>query len=624
MGCACSSTGRVELPARDEGATANAAATTEHALLIQSGAATDVLLLSQLVQVSTQLSIMASEHGRSEQDLCDAAVAARAPMFSVAADRMTVWCLQPGASGADGKLAAISSDMAGQTGLIIDLGATSPPCEAIRACAMLGATPVLANLADQSARRELEARYGPLHAVLYVPINVHTETDFTQIGIIELVLNDHNGAASNHDASEGNGPFSPLRCKHLAQLGINLASSLLELRLADKTQQGERLLYRMLPRHVVAQLQTRAPQDFLVESCDRAFVLFSDIVKFTNYCSTRDPQNVVVMLNSMFATFDALLSKHSVHKVTTIGDAYVAATGLPFMTSKSPQLDIVEFALDMVAAVRSFVTDDGERMQIRVGIHVGPVAAGIVGVAMPRYCLFGETVAIAEQLEERSESGRILISEDMRNSLMATASDDSSNVSLDYENGEKSIELPEGGKLSTYLLSAQVKRRRQSLAALETMASQKLSYFKHRTTADAFDDFVLNRVHEGVSSRGRHRRGSRVRRGSFNLFWDAHGPPRNAHVDRHPIAGAELVHPTRHSDYDLGSFRRRMAEQNKDQEDETIATATNGSSAVLADRECVRVRRASAPNGSILALVGAPHGAPTSPRSAAGPEPGLS
>lgn len=102
-----------------------------------------------------------------------------------------------------------------------------------------------------------------------------------------------------------------------------------------------------------------------------------------------------------FATFDELLAKHGVYKVTTIGDAYVAATGLPFMQQTTAHIDIVGFALDMVASMRSFATKGGESMQIRIGIHTGPVAAGVVGIAMLQYCLVGETVAIAEQLEEQ-------------------------------------------------------------------------------------------------------------------------------------------------------------------------------------------------------------------------------
>ena len=239
-------------------------------------------------------------------------------------------------------------------------------------------------------------------------------------------------------------------------------------------------------QHIVTQLQKRIPEDFIVESCDHAYVLFSDIVSFTAYCSRREPRDVVVMLNSMFATFDALLAKHRVHKVTTIGDAYVAATGLPFMESATPHLDIVNFALDMVAAVQTFMTEDGERMQIRIGVHAGPVAAGVVGIAMPRYCLFGETVTIAEQLEEKSRAGAILISHKVYDSLQ-NGTQGAISECLTYEESAEPLVLSGSSTPTTaFFVNARAHHRRQeSLLHLEEMATAQLSYFKGRTTAES-------------------------------------------------------------------------------------------------------------------------------------------
>lgn len=597
MGCACSS-GHLErdrINSGDDSFSFAHAASTSGAAIVTEGTEDEKQMLHRILQLSVQLSLMAAEQGRSELDLCKAVVAARGQLTS--ADRMTVWRTRPGGAGSEGKLVAIASDADVLIGRTLELTDPAPPCAAVSASTSLDSPPLMIDLTDEVARRELEARYGPVRAVLYVPVNAPRtatapagdDTDATQMGVVELVMLDKVGSAAVCDACgqdrrssssvssgasstpsgvrggcrSGNGgscgaagggadggvdggaggsggdggaqngggstangalngegvhsrcggdllvrqqsggscSFNKLRRgsvddtadytggyslvarRHLGQLGTNLATALQTLVLADKNQQGERLLYRMLPQHIVSQLQKRGPEDFLVESCDKAFVLYSDIVSFTSYCSSREPRDVVVMLNSMFATFDALLSKHNVHKVTTIGDAYVAATGLNFMDSDAPHLDIVAFALDMVAAVSTFTTEDGERMQIRIGIHVGPVAAGVVGIAMPRYCLFGETVTIAEQLEERSAAGKILISgamhESLHNGTRRPLSD-----SLMYEQSEERVQLSGSTEAltSTYFLNARAHRRRQaSLAFLEEMATEKLSYFKDRT-----------------------------------------------------------------------------------------------------------------------------------------------
>jgi len=161
--------------------------------------------------------------------------------------------------------------------------------------------------------------------------------------------------------------------------------------------------------------------------------------------------------------------------VCTIGDAYVVASGLPFMNSPTPELDICHFAMDMLAAMES--SADGVRLKIRIGIHVGTVAAGVVGTAMPRYCLFGETVTIAEQMQQVSAPDAVAVSQEMRDAL--EGGDPERYFAL--EEIDESRCSAAGGRRA-YALSARSERRRRSLAAISEVANARRVYFQERTT----------------------------------------------------------------------------------------------------------------------------------------------
>jgi class 3 adenylate cyclase len=141
------------------------------------------------------------------------------------------------------------------------------------------------------------------------------------------------------------------------------------------------------------------------------------VVGFEAFCNECEgPLEVVRMLNTMFAAFDALLSRHSVYKVETVGSVYMAATGLPFLTAKEfPEGDLLNMAQDMISVTDALYTTlaSGEerRFSIRIGLHVGPVLAGVVGLELPRYCLFGDTVNTAARMQTNSLPGRIQVSQ---------------------------------------------------------------------------------------------------------------------------------------------------------------------------------------------------------------------
>ncbi|CAH1174093.1 unnamed protein product [Phaedon cochleariae] len=138
-------------------------------------------------------------------------------------------------------------------------------------------------------------------------------------------------------------------------------------------------------------------------------MLFSDIVGFTSICSTATPMMVIKMLQDLYNQFDVFCGQIDVYKVETIGDAYCVAGGLHKETNTHAQ-QIAWMALKMLETCSFHQTHQGQPIRMRIGLHTGSVLSGVVGVKMPRYCMFGHNVTVANKFESGSEPLRINIS----------------------------------------------------------------------------------------------------------------------------------------------------------------------------------------------------------------------
>ncbi|KAG2500679.1 hypothetical protein HYH03_001445 [Edaphochlamys debaryana] len=176
----------------------------------------------------------------------------------------------------------------------------------------------------------------------------------------------------------------------------------------------------------------------------RVSVLFADIVGYTNMARSLEPEQVMEVLHSLFSRYDDMLGPLGVYKVETIGDAYMAATGLLHQTPDHAA-NLVSFGLGMIRAAANVLNPvTGEPLRIRVGINSGPVMSGIVGACRARYALFGDTVNTASRMESTGCPGCIQITEDTYLELP-----EAGRVRWSCR-GE--IEVKGKGRLKTYLL----------------------------------------------------------------------------------------------------------------------------------------------------------------------------
>ncbi|KAJ1527816.1 hypothetical protein ONE63_007762 [Megalurothrips usitatus] len=200
---------------------------------------------------------------------------------------------------------------------------------------------------------------------------------------------------------------------YAAHLAVKARELKREKRMSDS------LLFQMLPPSVAQQL--KQTQQVPAEFYEAVTVYFSDIVGFTEIAAISTPLQVVTFLNSIYRLFDARIECYDVYKVETIGDSYMVASGLPVKNGDKHVSEIATMALDLLAgSVACRIPHrPNEKLQIRSGVHTGPVVAGIVGSKMPRYCLFGDTVNTASRMESTGEALRIHISGEMKQALDA-------------------------------------------------------------------------------------------------------------------------------------------------------------------------------------------------------------
>ena len=178
----------------------------------------------------------------------------------------------------------------------------------------------------------------------------------------------------------------------------------------DEQKRSDSLLLNILPQETVTELKEKGQVQ--AKKFDSVTVLFTDFKGFTTLSEQVSPEQLVRSVDYYFKEFDAIVSRYKLEKIKTIGDSYMCAGGLPSV-NQTHATDVIRAAQEMIKVVDQSLSrpDDLTHFEIRIGVHTGPVVAGVVGSLKWQYDIWGDTVNVASRMESMSEPGRINLSE---------------------------------------------------------------------------------------------------------------------------------------------------------------------------------------------------------------------
>jgi PAS domain S-box-containing protein len=189
----------------------------------------------------------------------------------------------------------------------------------------------------------------------------------------------------------------------------------MEVRLRNERERAESLLLNVLPAPIAERLKNQ-PGGTLAERFEAVSILFADLVGFTPLAARLSPEVGVDLLNDVFTAFDTMSATHGVEKIKTIGDGYMVVGGAP-QTTKDQCPTMTRLALDMQSWMKERAERDGLGLRRRIGINCGPAVGAIIGTKKFQYDLWGDAVNVASRMESSGSSGRIQVTEIVRDHL---------------------------------------------------------------------------------------------------------------------------------------------------------------------------------------------------------------